>query len=111
MGKVWGIVNRKGGVGKTTTATTLSYLLAKEWYKVALLDFDGQRHSTKLCGKAYGILQPIIVWHREDKYILLSGHNRVNAGKLARLTKCAAVVKENLAYEDAVLIVTETNLC
>lgn len=50
MGKVWGIVNRKGGVGKTTTATTLSYLLAKEGYKVALLDFDGQRHSTKLCG-------------------------------------------------------------
>ena len=30
MGKVLGIVNRKGGVGKTTTATTLSYLLSKE---------------------------------------------------------------------------------
>ena len=50
MGKVLGIVNRKGGVGKTTTATTLSYLLSKEGCKVALIDFDGQRHTTKLCG-------------------------------------------------------------
>ena len=29
MGKVLGIVNRKGGVGKPTTATALSYLLSK----------------------------------------------------------------------------------
>lgn len=50
MGKVLGIVNRKGGVGKTTTATALSYLLSKEGCKVALIDFDGQRHTTKLCG-------------------------------------------------------------
>ena len=60
--------------------------------------------------REYGILQPIIVWHRENKYILLSGHNRVNAGKLAGLTKCSAIIKENLTYEDAVLIVTESNL-
>lgn len=50
MGKIIGVVNRKGGVGKTTTATTLSYLLTKEGYQVALIDFDGQRHTTKLCG-------------------------------------------------------------
>ena len=50
MGKVIGIVNKKGGVGKTTTATTLSYLLTKRGYKVALIDFDGQRHSTLLSG-------------------------------------------------------------
>lgn len=60
--------------------------------------------------KEYGILQPIIVWHKEGRYILLSGHNRVNAGKLAGFTKCNAVVRENLTYEDALLIVTETNL-
>ena len=44
MGKVLGIVNRKGGVGKTTTATALSYLLSKEGCKVALdrLQLTGQ---------------------------------------------------------------------
>lgn len=50
MCKVWGVVTRKGGVGKTTTSTTMAYLLAKAGYKVALIDFDGQRHSTKLSG-------------------------------------------------------------
>lgn len=54
MGKVIGIVNKKGGVGKTTTATTLSYLLVKKGFKVALIDFDGQRHSTLLSG----VMQP-----------------------------------------------------
>ena len=44
MCKVWGVVTRKGGVGKTTTSTTMAYLLAKAGYKVALIDFDGQRH-------------------------------------------------------------------
>lgn len=47
MGKVLGIVNRKGGVGKTTTATTLSYLLSKGGCRVALIDFDGQRHGNR----------------------------------------------------------------
>lgn len=42
--------DKKGGVGKTTTSTTMAYLLAKAGYKVALIDFDGQRHSTKLSG-------------------------------------------------------------
>ena len=72
MGKVLGIVNRKGGVGKTTTATTLSYLLSKEGCKVALIDFDGQRHTTKLCGvnapeqlsvTIYDILKCIVMMH------------------------------------------------
>ena len=40
MCKVWGVVTRKGGVGKTTTSTTMAYLLAKAGYKVALIDFD-----------------------------------------------------------------------
>ena len=50
MSEVIVVTSGKGGVGKTTTATTLSYLLSKEGCKVALIDFDGQRHTTKLCG-------------------------------------------------------------
>ncbi|MDR2889071.1 MAG: ParB N-terminal domain-containing protein, partial [Lachnospiraceae bacterium] len=62
--------------------------------------------------REYGILIPLIVWKREgkDKYTILSGHNRVNAGKIAGLTKGPVIIKENLSDRDASLIVTETNL-
>ena len=61
--------------------------------------------------RQFGILLPIILWHNRDgKYIILSGHNRHNAARLAGLSKGPVIVKENLTYEEAVLIVTETNL-
>ncbi len=61
--------------------------------------------------RQFGVLLPIILWHNEDgKYIILSGHNRHNAALLAGLTKGPVIIKENLTYEEAVLIVTETNL-
>lgn len=50
MGKVIAVVTEKGGVGKTTTSQTLAYCLAKKGKKVALIDFDGQAHSTLMCG-------------------------------------------------------------
>ena len=62
MGKVLGVVNRKGGVGKTTTATTVSYLVAKAGWKVALIDFDGQRHTTKLCGVTAPEKLPVTIY-------------------------------------------------
>lgn len=62
MCKVWGVVTRKGGVGKTTTSTTMAYLLAKAGYKVALIDFDGQRHSTKLSGVMLPEKLPITIY-------------------------------------------------
>lgn len=48
MGKVISIVNEKGGVGKTTTATTMAYLLGKMDKKVLLIDFDGQANATMI---------------------------------------------------------------
>jgi ParB family chromosome partitioning protein len=61
--------------------------------------------------RQFGILLPIILWHTEDgQYIILSGHNRKNAAQLAGLTQGPVIVRENLTHEDAVLIVTETNL-
>lgn len=50
MAKVIAIMNEKGGVGKTATATTLAYLLSKRGHRTALIDFDGQGHSSIIFG-------------------------------------------------------------
>lgn len=58
----------------------------------------------------HGILQPIIVWLREGEHIILAGHNRVNAAKIAGLTEVPVMLKENLTEDEARFIVNETNL-
>lgn len=60
--------------------------------------------------KEYGVLVPIIVWENDNEYIILSGHNRVEACKNVGITEVPCVIKENLTLEEATLIVTETNL-
>ena len=45
------VANRKGGVGKTTTAWNLGYELAKKGFKVLLHDFDVQANLSKYAGR------------------------------------------------------------
>jgi len=74
--------------------------------------YEGQRLDDMVESiRQFGILLPIILWYTDDnRHVILSGHNRVSAGKLAGLTKGPVIIKDNLTHEDAVLIVTETNL-
>ncbi len=73
--------------------------------------YEGERFNDMVESiKNYGVIVPIVVRKIDDKFEILSGHNRVNAAKEAGLIEIPTVIKEGLTEEEATLIVTETNL-
>lgn len=48
--KIISLFNQKGGVGKSTTVSSLMYYFTSKGKKVLGVDVDGQGHLTKLCG-------------------------------------------------------------
>jgi len=74
--------------------------------------YEGERFTDMVESiKANGIIVPIIVRPLDDgTYEILSGHNRVEAAKAIGLETIPAIVQENLNDDEALLIVTETNL-
>ncbi len=60
--------------------------------------------------KNYGVIVPIVVQKKGLKFEILSGHNRTNAAREAGIETIPSVIKDGLTKEEAILIVTETNL-
>jgi len=74
--------------------------------------YEGERLSEMVQSiKEFGIISPIIVRPKVNaRFEILSGHNRVKAAKISKITSVPAFVMTDISDEEANLIVTETNL-
>ena len=73
--------------------------------------YEGERLEDMIASvKEHGILNPVIVQKIDGCYEMLSGHNRMNAAKLAGLKEVPAIVKTDLSEKEAYVYVIETNL-
>ena len=60
--------------------------------------------------RRHGVQSPILVWKTaEGTYIIISGHNRVNASKIAGLTTIPAIIRTDLTQETAEDLFYEMN--
>lgn len=73
--------------------------------------YDDERFDNMVKSiKEFGVIVPIIIRPIGTEYEILSGHNRVNAAKKAGLLKVPVIIKDSLQDDEAMLIVTKTNL-
>ncbi len=77
--------------------------------------YEGERLNDMVESiKEHGIITPIVLRRLDDGTLqILSGHNRVNAAQVAgikQINKDKFIILEGVTDEEAMLIVTETNL-
>jgi len=93
----------------TTKTLFIDELIPYEEHPFRL--YEGERLADMVRSiKELGVIVPVIVRPLDEDYEILSGHNRVNAAKLAGLKKVPVIIKTGLTDDEAKLIVTETNL-
>lgn len=118
MSKIIGVVNQKGGVGKTTTAINLSACLALEGLKTLLVDCDPQANASSGMGfqrddnrrSIYDVLmgdcpaEQVIMPTQVDTLWLLPGSNNLTGANIElagsddralRLRQALEVVRNN----------------
>ncbi len=88
MGKVFAIVNQKGGVGKTTTAVNLAACLAAQQKKTLLIDIDPQGNATSGLGVDKGSVEHSI-------YEILLNHHPMENLTLSTQLPCLDLIPSN----------------
>lgn len=74
--------------------------------------YSGERLDDMIASISnYGILTPMIARTKDnERYEMLAGHNRMNAGTMAGLDEGDFIIKDNLSDEEAWMYVIETNV-
>ncbi|MCL2546204.1 MAG: ParB N-terminal domain-containing protein [Oscillospiraceae bacterium] len=94
---------------RVITSTPIEQLTPFDGFRFRL--HEGERMDDMVASiKANGVLVPIIVRRIGTILEILSGHNRVEATKLAGLSDVPAIILENISDADAMVYVIETNL-
>ena len=98
MGKIIAVANQKGGVGKTTTAITLSTMLSNRNKKVILIDADPQGNATSGVGIEKRIEKSVYELLVED----ISVNDALQESKIKNLKVCPSNI--NLAGAEVELV-------
>ena len=94
MGIVIGVVNQKGGVGKTTTATNITAGLGALGKKVLLIDFDPQGNSTS----GFGIKKKML---ENTTYDVIIGNCRPSEAIIPTRYKNISIMPANAKLSEA----------
>jgi chromosome partitioning protein len=113
MGKILGLVNQKGGVGKTTTAINLAACLALQGIKILLVDCDPQANCSSGLGfqrddnrrSIYDVLmgdapaEQVILPTEIDKLSLLPGSKNLTGANVELATAADRALRLRRALE------------
>ncbi len=90
---IWGVVNQKGGVGKTTTAVNLAASLALAGKRVLLVDSDPQGNATTGLGIEKQELESTLYEAYQDA---IDGNTDTVKNCIINLDKCLSILPATL---------------